>query len=81
MARRPSIIRPKRGEVHLVNFDPAIGAEIQQARLALIIQNDIANCHSPITIVAALTPQVDEPLYPTEVHIQQKSLSSRPRAA
>jgi mRNA interferase MazF len=52
MARRPTVIRPKRGEVYLVAFDPTIGAEIQKTRPALIVQNDIANRHSPITIVA-----------------------------
>jgi mRNA interferase MazF len=70
MARRPKIAQPKQGEVYLVNFDPTIGAEIQKTRPASIVQNDIANRHSPITIVAALTSQFDEPLYPTEVFIQ-----------
>jgi len=36
----------------------------------LILQNDISNQHSPITIVAAITSQVDETLYPTEVSIK-----------
>jgi mRNA interferase MazF len=58
---------PKRGEIYLVNFDPTIGAEIRKTRPALILQNDIANRHSPITIVAAVTSKFDEPLYPTEV--------------
>ena len=58
---------PKRGEVYLVNFDPTIGAEIRKTRPALILQNDVANRHSPITIVAAITSQFEEPLYPTEV--------------
>src|SRR5919197_6187975 len=70
MARRPKITRPKRGEVYLVTFDPTMGAEIQKTRPALVVQNDIANRHSPITIVAAITSQFDEPLYPTEVLIQ-----------
>jgi mRNA interferase MazF len=52
-----------------VSFDPAVGSEIQKTRPALILQNDIANRHSPITIVAALTSQFEEPLYPTEVLI------------
>jgi mRNA interferase MazF len=60
---------PKRGEVYLVNFDPTIGAEIQKTRPALIVQNDIANRHSPITIVCAITSRYEEPLYPTEVLI------------
>jgi len=58
---------PRRGEVYLVNFDPVIGAEIRKTRPALILQNDIANRHSPLTIVAAITSQFEEPLYPTEV--------------
>ena len=70
MARSPQLARPKRGEIYLVNFDPTVGAEIQKTRPALIVQNDIANRHSPITIVAAITSQFDEPLYPTEVLIR-----------
>jgi mRNA interferase MazF len=70
MAQRTTVIRPKRGEVYLVAFDPTIGAEIQKTRPALIVQNDVANRHSPITIVAALSSQFNEPLYPTEVLIQ-----------
>jgi mRNA interferase MazF len=70
MARRTTITQPKRGEIYLVNFDPTIGAEIQKTRPALVIQNDVANRHSPITIVAAITSQFEEQLYPTEVLIQ-----------
>jgi mRNA interferase MazF len=60
---------PKRGDVYLVNFDPTSGAELQKTRPALILQNDIANRHSPITIVAAISSKFEEPLYPTEVLI------------
>jgi len=60
---------PKRGEIYLVNFDPTVGSEIQKTRPAIILQNDISNQHSPITIVAALTSQFDTELYPTEVLI------------
>jgi mRNA interferase MazF len=69
MERRPRVTSPRRGEVHLVSFDPTVGSEIQRTRPALILQNDIANRHSPITIVAAITSQFAEPLYPTEVLI------------
>jgi mRNA interferase MazF len=70
VAKKPTaLIRPRRGEVYLVNFDPTLGAEIQKTRPALIVQNDIANRHSAITIVAAITSQFDQPLYPTEVLI------------
>jgi len=61
------VLNPKRGEIYLVNFDPTIGAEIRKTRPALILQNDVANRHSPVTIVAAISGQFDLPLYPTEV--------------
>ncbi len=60
---------PKRGEVFLVNFDPTVGTEIRKTRPALILQNNISNEYSPITIVAAVTSRFDETLYPTEVLI------------
>ncbi len=64
------IASPKRGEVYLVNFDPTIGPEIRKTRPALIIQNDVANEYSPITIVAAITSKFEDELYPTEVLIK-----------
>lgn len=70
MAKGKSQVIPKRGEIYLVNFDPTIGAEIKKTRPALILQNNIANTHSPITIVAAITSRFDEILYPTEVLIK-----------
>jgi len=57
MATRKSLI-PNRGEVYLVSFDPALDAEIQKTRPALILQNDVGNQHSPLTIVAAVTSNV-----------------------
>ena len=65
-----AIIKPVRGEVYLVNFDPTIGTEIAKTRPALVIQNDVANEHSPITIVAAITSKFDDRLFPTEVQIE-----------
>ena len=58
---------PKRGEVYLVSFDPTVGSEIRKTRPALIIQNDVSNRLSPITIVAAISSQFGEKLYPTEI--------------
>jgi len=72
MARKPKVVSPRRGEVYLVNFDPTIGPEIKKTRPALVLQNDIANRYSPITTVAAITSQFEDPLYPTEVFIKAK---------
>lgn len=72
MAQKHKISYPKRGEIYLVNFDPTIGSEIKKTRPALILQNDIANQYSPITIVAAITSHFDSQLYPTEVLLKAK---------
>lgn len=66
-----SSIIPKRGEIYLVNFDPAVGSEIKKTRPALILQNNIANRYSSVTIVAAITSfsDKDDKTYPTEVFI------------
>jgi len=67
VTRRQTGAFPRRGDVYLVNFDPTVGVEIRKTRPALILQNDIANRHSPVTIAAAVTSKFDLPLYPTEV--------------
>lgn len=64
----------KRGEVWLVNLDPTIGHEIKKSRPAVIIQNDLGNKYSPITIVAPLTSQNLEKVYPFEVLLLKKNL-------
>jgi mRNA interferase MazF len=66
MAKATKIVQPRRGDVFLVSLDPTVGAEIQKTRPAVVIQNDFANRRSPIVIVAAITSQFDEPIYPTE---------------
>jgi mRNA interferase MazF len=58
---------PRRGEIWLVEFDPGRGHGIQKTRPAIIIQNDIGNRHSPVTIVAAVTSKVSPTPYPVEV--------------
>jgi mRNA interferase MazF len=64
------VTSPRRGEVYLVSFDPTVGHEIRKIRPALVIQNDIGNRFSPLTIVAAITSKVSTVLYPVEVVVQ-----------
>ena len=61
---------PRRGEVYLVEFDPARGHEIRKTRPGLVIQNDIGNRHSPLTIVAAITSRLSPTPYPIEVFVE-----------
>ena len=63
----------KRGDIWLVNLDPTIGHEIKKVRPAVIIQNDIGNKYSPITIVAPITSQKTEKLYPIDVLLTKEN--------
>jgi mRNA interferase MazF len=58
---------PKRGEVWLVNWNPARGSEQAGRRPAIVIQNDIGNEKAPTTIVAAISSSVR--IYPMNVQI------------
>ena len=64
---KPKIDYPKRGEIYLTALDPTVGQEIQKTRPALIIQNDISNRLSHMTIVAPITSTVRFPLNPVHV--------------
>ncbi len=70
MAKAAKVVQVRRGEVYLVNLDPTLGAEIRKTRPAVVVQNDLANRRSPITIVAAVSSQFEERLYPTEVFVR-----------
>ena len=59
---------PKRGEVWLVNWNPARGSEQAGKRPALIIQNDIGNEKAPTTIVATISSSVR--IYPMNVEVK-----------
>lgn len=53
-----------RGDVYLLNLDPIVGKEIGKARPAVIIQNDIGNKFSPVTIIAPISSvkEITKPL-------------------
>jgi mRNA interferase MazF len=71
---------PRRGEIYLVAFDPTVGHEIKKTRPAVIIQNNVSNQYSPISIVAAISSQFGDPPHPREVVIRTKSGLSKPSA-
>ena len=60
---------PKRGEVYQVSLDPTVGTEIAKTRPALVISNDIGNQFSERVVVAPITSQNTEKVYPFEVLI------------
>lgn len=63
-------ITARRGDIFLVSFDPTVGHEIQKSRPVLVIQNNIGNQYSPLTIVAAITSTISLTPYPVEVVIE-----------
>ena len=78
---KKEIVFPRRGEIYLVQFDPTVGHEIQKTRPAVIIQNDVSNQYSPITIVAAISSQFSEPPFPREVVIEPQDSGLQKRSA
>lgn len=60
---------PRRGDVFLVSFDPVVGSEIRKTRPAIVIQNNVSNEFSPVTIVAAITSKFGPSLRPTEAPV------------
>ena len=59
---------PRRGEVWLVAFDPAIGGEIQKTRPAVILSNNTANELINRVQVVPISSQVAR-LYPAEAYV------------
>lgn len=61
-----------RGDIFLINFEPVLGSEQGRTRPAVIIQNNISNQFSPLTIVAPITSRVYEKEYPTNVFLKKE---------
>lgn len=62
----------KRGDIIIADFEPVVGSEQGGIRPALIIQNDIHNKYSPVTIVASITSKKFTKNFPTNVFISKK---------
>jgi mRNA interferase MazF len=65
MADDPS---PRRGDVWVVSFDPAIGGEIQKTRPAVVLSNDTVNALLNRVQVVPVSSQVGR-LYPAEAYV------------
>jgi mRNA interferase MazF len=60
----------KRGDVVWVNLNPTIGSETGKVRPCVIIQNDVGNKYSPVTIVAVITSRKSlSQKYPVDVWV------------
>lgn len=54
-----------RGDIVLVNLEPAIGSETKKTRPAVIISNEFMNAHGKVVIVAPITSNATK-IYPCE---------------
>jgi len=57
---------PQRGQIWLVNLNPAQGAEIKKTRPALVISNDVNNQYAGTVTVLPITEK-GKRVYPFEV--------------
>lgn len=61
---------PARGEVVRVRLDPTVGSEQAGERPALVLSPDLINERSPVILIAAITSQKTERVYPFEALIE-----------
>jgi mRNA interferase MazF len=62
----------RRGDIFWADLDPVRGSEQGKIRPVLIIQNDVGNENSPVTIIACITSNLARKDYPTNVFISAK---------
>lgn len=56
---------PRRGDVVRVRLDPIEGSEQGGERPALVLSPDLINEHSPVVLIAAITSQKTDRVYPS----------------
>ncbi len=66
------VMQIKRGDIFSANLEPIRGSEQGGVRPVLIIQNDISNKYSPVTIIAAITSKIFDKEFPTNVFISKE---------
>src|SRR3990167_4052541 len=60
MSKIMTDVKPKRGEIWIVNLDPTVGKEIKKTRPCLVMQSDLINETLRTTMVAPITSTVKE---------------------
>jgi mRNA interferase MazF len=62
----------RRGDVVWVDLNPTIGSVTGKVRPSVVIQNDVGNKYSPVTIVAVMTSQKHlSQKYPVDVWVEK----------
>ncbi len=74
-----AVLKPKRGDVWWVNFDPSVGSEVQKKRPAIIVSNDSSNKYLSRVQVIPLTSSIDK-IYPSECLVEVKNQTCKAMA-
>ena len=59
----------KKGDIYYAMLDPVIGSEQDGKRPVMVVQNNLANKHSPTIIVAPITTVIKKTYLPTHIVI------------
>lgn len=71
MAKPVQFLRPRRGEVWIVELDPTRGHEIKKTRHCLVIQSDVLNKRLPTFILAPITSKVRPKWFPIGIIVKK----------
>lgn len=63
----------KKGDIYYAILDPVVGSEQDGKRPVVVIQNNLANKHSPTVIVAPITTVIKKIDLPTHIIINKNS--------
>lgn len=72
-------LKPKRGEVWWIQFDPTQGTEIRKQRPAVVLSNDVSNRYLDRFQVVPLTSNVSR-VYASECLVQVKQQTAKAMA-
>jgi len=66
-------MKVNKGDIFLADSEPVKGCEQGGIRPVLIMQNNISNKHSPVTIIAAITTKLFAKEFPTNVFLSKQN--------
>lgn len=63
----------KKGDIYYAILDPVIGSEQDGKRPVVVVQNNLANKHSPTVIIAPITTVIKKSYLPTHIIIYKNN--------